>query len=163
KPPGVRYISESIGPQPQGPLRPKFPGQAPPRNQPSSKMTTEKKTHLYETNVALNAKMDPFAGFVMPGQYYCNHKDHTHERNAEGLFDVSHMGNFFVTGPAARSFLQRAAVNNVDKLNDMEAQYSALCYRDGSVVDDILVYRLAPERYKLVVNASNIDKDFAWL
>jgi len=126
-------------------------------------MTAGKKTPLYETHVALNAKMVPFAGFVMPVQYSGIRQEHEAVRKAAGLFDVSHMGNFFVTGPAARSFLQRAAVNNVDKLNDMEAQYSALCYRDGSVVDDILVYRLAPERYKLVVNASNIDKDFAWL
>jgi aminomethyltransferase len=73
------------------------------------------------------------------------------------------MGNFFVTGKGAGAFLQQATVNNVDKLQLMDVQYSALCYENGTVVDDILVYRLEPDRYKLVVNASNIDKDYAWL
>ncbi len=113
--------------------------------------------------MALNAKMVPFAGFSMPVQYSGIRQEHEAVRKAVGLFDVSHMGNFFVTGKGARGFLQRATVNNVDKLRDMDAQYSALCYPNGTVVDDILVYRLGPERFKLVVNASNIDKDFAWL
>lgn len=126
-------------------------------------MSDPKKTPLYDAHVALGAKMVPFAGFSMPVQYSGIRQEHEAVRKAVGLFDVSHMGNFFVTGDGAKGFLQRAAVNNIDKLADMDAQYSALCYPNGTVVDDILVYRLAKDRFKLVVNASNIDKDFAWL
>lgn len=126
-------------------------------------MTEAKKTPLYNIHVALGAKMVPFAGFSMPVQYSGIRLEHEAVRKAVGLFDVSHMGNFFVTGDGAKGFLQRVTVNNVDKLADMDAQYSALCYPNGTVVDDILVYRLAANRFKLVVNASNIDKDFAWL
>jgi aminomethyltransferase len=107
--------------------------------------------------------MVPFAGFLMPVQYSGIRQEHDAVRKAVGLFDVSHMGNFFVTGKDACAFLQTATVNNVEKLKPMDAQYSALCYDNGTVVDDILVYCLAPDRYKLVVNASNIDKDFDWL
>jgi aminomethyltransferase len=120
-------------------------------------------TPLFAAHVALGAKMVPFAGFSMPVQYSGIRQEHETVRKAVGLFDVSHMGNFFVTGKGARGFLQRATVNNVDKLKDFDAQYSALCYPDGTVVDDILVYRLGAEHFKLVVNASNIEKDFAWL
>ncbi|MDB5106274.1 MAG: glycine cleavage system protein [Fibrobacteres bacterium] len=140
-----------------------FRGRPDRKSQPGSKVTSGKKTPLYDIHVALNAKMVPFAGFIMPVQYSGIRQEHEAVRKTVGLFDVSHMGNFFVTGKGARGFLQRAAVNNVDKLKDMDAQYSALCYPNGTVVDDILVYRLSAERYKLVVNASNIDKDFAWL
>ncbi len=113
--------------------------------------------------MALGAKMVPFAGFLMPVQYSGIRQEHDAVRKTVGLFDVSHMGNFFVTGPAAREFLQTVTVNNVDKLELMDAQYSALCYDNGTVVDDILVYRLGTQEFKLVVNASNIDKDYAWL
>ena len=126
-------------------------------------MTEVKQTPLFAAHVALGAKMVPFAGFNMPVQYSGIRQEHDAVRKAVGLFDVSHMGNFFVTGKGARGFLQRATVNNVDKLQDMDVQYSALCYQNGTVVDDILIYRLAPDRFKLVVNASNIDKDFLWL
>jgi aminomethyltransferase len=122
-----------------------------------------KKTPLYDIHVALGAKMVPFAGFSMPVQYSGIRQEHDAVRKSVGLFDVSHMGNFFVTGQGAKGFLQRATVNDVEKLKDMDVQYSALCYPNGTVVDDILVYRLGPERFKLVVNASNIDKDYAWL
>ena len=122
-----------------------------------------KKTPLYDIHVALGAKMVPFAGFSMPVQYSGIRQEHEAVRKAVGLFDVSHMGNFFITGKDAGTFLQKVAVNNVDKLKDMDVQYSALCYPDGTVVDDILVYRLGEGRYKMVVNASNIDKDFKWL
>ncbi len=126
-------------------------------------MTLGKKTPLYDIHVALGAKMVPFAGFLMPVQYSGIRLEHEAVRKAVGLFDVSHMGNFYVTGKGAGAFLQRATVNNVDKLKPMDVQYSALCYENGTVVDDILVYCLEPDSYKLVVNASNIDKDFAWL
>jgi aminomethyltransferase len=122
-----------------------------------------KKTPLYDIHVALGAKMVPFAGFSMPVQYSGIRQEHDAVRKAVGLFDVSHMGNVFVTGKGALGFLQRATVNDVAKLKDMDVQYSALCYPNGTVVDDILVYRLGPDRFKLVVNASNIEKDFAWL
>jgi aminomethyltransferase len=138
-------------------------GLRPDRAQPGSKVTEAKKTPLFDAHVALGAKMVPFAGFNMPVQYSGIRQEHDAVRKAVGLFDVSHMGNFFVTGKGARGFLQRATVNNVDKLQDMDVQYSALCYRNGTVVDDILIYRLAADRFKLVVNASNIDKDFAWM
>jgi aminomethyltransferase len=107
--------------------------------------------------------MVPFAGFLMPVQYSGIRLEHDAVRKAVGLFDVSHMGNFFVTGRQALEFLQKVTVNNVAKLEPMDAQYSALCYENGTVVDDILVYCLGPEQYKLVVNASNIEKDFSWL
>jgi aminomethyltransferase len=122
-----------------------------------------RKTPLYDTHVAMGAKMVPFAGFSMPVQYSGIRQEHEAVRKAVGLFDVSHMGNFFVTGKGAFGFLQRATVNDLAKLADMDAQYSALCYPNGTVVDDILVYRLGPERFKLVVNASNIAKDYEWL
>ena len=86
--------------------------------------------------------MVPFAGFSMPVQYSGIRQEHDAVRKSVGLFDVSHMGNVFVTGKGAKGFLQRATVNNVEKLADMDVQYSALCYTNGTVVDDILVYRL---------------------
>ena len=126
-------------------------------------MTVEKKTPLYENHVALKAKLVTFAGFSMPVQYTGIRQEHEAVRRNAGLFDVSHMGNFFISGKDARAFLQKATVNNVDRLKAMDVQYSALCYPNGTVVDDILVYCLGPDLFKLVVNASNIDKDFAWL
>ena len=107
--------------------------------------------------------MVPFAGFLMPVQYSGIRQEHEAVRKAVGLFDVSHMGNFFVTGKQSRAFLQKVTVNNVDKLSIGDVHYSALCYENGTVVDDILVYCVGPDQYKLVVNASNIDKDFTWL
>jgi aminomethyltransferase len=126
-------------------------------------LSTLKQTPLHPAHVALGAKMVPFAGYSMPVQYSGIRQEHEAVRKAAGLFDVSHMGNFFVSGKGARAFLQKATVNNVDKLRPMDVQYSALCYADGTVVDDILVYNLGGDAYKLVVNASNIGKDFAWL
>lgn len=128
-----------------------------------NKVMAEKRTPLYEQHVALNAKMVPFAGFLMPVQYSSIRQEHEAVRKSVGLFDVSHMGNFYVTGNDAKAFLQKTTVNNVEKLGVMDVQYSALCYADGTVVDDILVYCLAPNYYKLVVNASNNEKDFNWL
>jgi aminomethyltransferase len=122
-----------------------------------------RKTPLYDAHVALGAKMVPFAGFSMPVQYSGIRLEHEAVRKAVGLFDVSHMGNFFVTGKEAKAYLQKVTVNNVDKLKPMDVQYSALCYANGTVVDDILVYCLVEGHYKLVVNASNIDKDFQWM
>jgi aminomethyltransferase len=103
-----------------------------------------------------------FFGFAMPLQYKSIVAEHLHVRAAVGMFDLSHMGEFAVRGPQALPFLQRMTINDVDCLEAGQAQYTAMCYPDGGIVDDLLVYRLE-ERYLLVVNAANIDKDFGWL
>ncbi|MFZ5516762.1 MAG: glycine cleavage system aminomethyltransferase GcvT [Candidatus Zhuqueibacterota bacterium] len=121
-----------------------------------------KKTALYETHVKLGAKIVEFAGFYMPIQYKGINEEHIRIRTSVGLFDVSHMGEFEVTGPAAEDFLQYMTLNDVKTLNTYQAQYSAMCYEDGGIVDDLLVYRL-PDRFLIVVNAANLQKDFDWL
>lgn len=126
-------------------------------------MPDVKRTALYDTHRQLDARMVPFGGWAMPVEYSGISKEHTAVRTRVGLFDVSHMGEFFVRGPAALELLQFVTTNDVAALEDGQAQYSALAYPDGTVVDDLLVYRLDPENYMLVVNASNIRKDFEWL
>ncbi len=123
----------------------------------------EKKTPLFAEHVALGGKMVPFAGFSMPVQYSGIRVEHDAVRQKLGLFDVSHMGNIFVQGKAALSFLQMLTVNNVEKLLPFNVQYSAFCYSNGTVLDDILVYNLGNNTYHIVVNASNISKAWAWL
>lgn len=124
-------------------------------------METEKKTPFYGKHVALGAKIVPFAGYLMPIQYSGIMDEHRAVRNAVGVFDVTHMGEFIVKGPDAGAFLNRLTVNDVAALEIGQVQYSAMCYPDGGIVDDLLVYRFA-DHYMMVVNASNIDKDFAW-
>jgi aminomethyltransferase len=119
-------------------------------------------TPLHAWHVAQGAKMAPFAGFSMPIQYSGIRQEHEAVRARAGLFDVSHMGNFFARGPQAEAFLQRLTTNNVAKLQPGDVQYSALCREDGGVIDDILVYRLGAEEYMVVVNAANIPKDWEW-
>jgi aminomethyltransferase len=119
-------------------------------------------TPLHAWHVAQGAKMAPFAGFSMPIQYSGIRQEHEAVRARAGLFDVSHMGNFFVRGPQAGDYLQRLTTNNVAKLQPGDVQYSALCQEDGGVIDDILVYRFGPTEYMVVVNAANIPKDWAW-
>ncbi|AJY74114.1 glycine cleavage system aminomethyltransferase GcvT [Paenibacillus beijingensis] len=109
------------------------------------------------------ARCIDFGGWELPVQFSGIQKEHEAVRRQAGLFDVSHMGEFNVTGPEAETFLQRMTTNDVSKLSDGQAQYTLMCHPDGGVVDDLLVYRLTPGSYMLVVNASNIDKDFAWL
>ena len=121
-----------------------------------------KQTPLHAWHVAQGAKMAPFAGFSMPIQYSGIRQEHEAVRTRAGLFDVSHMGNFFVRGPGALAYLQNLTTNNVAKLADGDVHYSALCQEDGGVIDDILVYRLSSTEYMVVVNASNIPKDWAW-
>ncbi|MFH1853534.1 MAG: glycine cleavage system aminomethyltransferase GcvT [Candidatus Neomarinimicrobiota bacterium] len=121
-----------------------------------------KKTALHDRHVKLNAKIVPFAGYEMPVQYQGIIQEHLAVRTAAGLFDVSHMGEFIVTGRGAEDFLQRMTVNDVAALRVGQAQYSAMCYDDGGIVDDLLIYRYA-DHFMLVVNASNLDKDFKWL
>ncbi|AHV99296.1 glycine cleavage system aminomethyltransferase GcvT [Paenibacillus sabinae] len=104
-----------------------------------------------------------FGGWELPVQFAGIQKEHEAVRSRAGLFDVSHMGEFMVTGSGAEAYLQRMTTNDVGRLADGQAQYSLLCYPDGGTVDDLLVYRLGEGRYMLVVNASNIGKDFQWL
>jgi len=121
-----------------------------------------KKTPFYKYHVEAGAKMVPFAGYLMPVQYSGITEEHLAVRKNVGLFDLSHMGEFEVSGPKALDFIQRMTTNDASKLNVGQIQYSIICYDDGGIVDDLLVYRLA-DKYMLVVNASNIQKDFDWL
>lgn len=121
-----------------------------------------KKTSLYEKHVELNAKIVPFAGFEMPLQYEGVIKEHLAVRSTVGVFDISHMGEFIVRGKNSEKFLNYVTINDVSKIEIGQAQYSAMCYDDGGIVDDLLIYRYN-EYYMLVVNASNIEKDFNWL
>lgn len=121
-----------------------------------------KRTPLYDAHVALDGKIVPFAGFEMPVQYPTGiTAEHRAVREAAGLFDVSHMGEFVVRGPGARDFVQYLTVNDIDRVETGQAQYSAMCLEDGGVVDDLLVYRFE-DRFMLVVNASKIEKDRSW-
>ncbi|NNF57126.1 MAG: glycine cleavage system aminomethyltransferase GcvT [Rhodothermaceae bacterium] len=118
-------------------------------------------TALHPIHVALGAKMMPFAGFDMPVQYSGILDEHHAVREAAGLFDVSHMGEVFVSGPQALDFVQHLVTNDATKLVDGQAMYTVMCRPDGGAVDDLLVYRLNGEVFMLVINASNIDKDVA--
>lgn len=112
---------------------------------------------------ALGAKMVDFAGYSMPIQYRGLKQEHQQVREAVGIFDVSHMGEFWISGPGALAFLQKVTSNDVAKLSAGKIQYSCFPNDRGGIVDDLLVYCLGEEEYMLVVNASNIDKDWAWL
>ncbi len=122
-----------------------------------------RKTPLYDEHVRLNARIVDFAGWEMPVQYSGVMEEHRAVRAAAGLFDVSHMGQFLITGPEATACVQSLTTNDVTTMTDGRAQYSILCNERGTVVDDIIVYRFTPTRYILVVNASNVEKDFAWV
>ncbi|MFT4673242.1 MAG: aminomethyltransferase [Patiriisocius sp.] len=122
-----------------------------------------KDTALSAVHTALGAKMVPFAGYNMPVSYEGINIEHETVRENVGVFDVSHMGEFFVTGPNALALIQRVCSNDAAKLVDGQAQYSCFPNEDGGVVDDLIVYRMEAEKYLLVVNASNIDKDWGWI
>jgi aminomethyltransferase len=129
-----------------------------------------KKTSLYDKHVALGAKIVPFAGYEMPVSYAGIIEEHNSVRNAVGVFDVSHMGEFIVKGKQALDLIQKVTSNDVSKLEIGEIQYSCLPNDKGGIVDDLLVYRLAEDNcsdgeraYMLVVNASNIEKDWNWI
>ena len=122
-----------------------------------------KRTALFDKHVALGAKMVPFAGFEMPVQYTGVTEEHFAVREKVGIFDVSHMGQFFVEGPAAKDLLQFVTTNNVDTLENGKAQYTCLPNGNGGIVDDLIVYKMAGEKYFVVVNASNIEKDWNWI
>jgi aminomethyltransferase len=125
--------------------------------------TALKRTPLYDAHVKAGARMVPFGGWEMPVQYSGIVEEHRAVRAGVGCFDVSHMGEFEVEGPQALAALQRLTTNDVAALEIGQVQYSLLCYPDGGVVDDLTLYRLAPDRYMLTVNASNIDKDWRWV
>ncbi|GAB1462616.1 glycine cleavage system aminomethyltransferase GcvT [Pedobacter sp.] len=122
-----------------------------------------KNTALTEKHIALGAKMVPFAGYNMPVQYEGINVEHATVRNAVGVFDVSHMGEFILKGEHALDLIQRVTSNDASKLYDGKIQYSYLPNEDGGIVDDLLVYRIDEKTYMLVVNASNIEKDWNWI
>ena len=125
-------------------------------------MSDYRKTELYDSHQSLKAKLVPFSGFWMPLQYSSITKEHLHVRSKCGVFDVSHMGEFFVSGKNAKTFLQNVTTNDISNLEIGKVQYSAFCNESGGVIDDLLVYHLG-NFYMLVVNASNIEKNFDWL
>src|ERR1700728_4791847 len=123
-----------------------------------------KNTPFTEKHIALGAKMAPFAGYNMPISYSCINDEHFAVRNNAGVFDVSHMGEFILKGENALDLIQRVTTNDASKLTDGKAQYSCLPNDNGGIVDDLLVYCIeANKTYMLVVNASNIDKDWEWI
>jgi len=125
-------------------------------------MSDSLKTTLYNYHDKLGAKLVPFAGFLMPLQYTGIIDEHKHVRSKVGLFDVSHMGEFIVSGQNAKKFLQHVTINDIEALKPGKAQYSAFCNESGGILDDLLIYDLS-DHYMLVVNASNIEKNFNWL
>jgi len=120
-------------------------------------------TALTEKHISLGAKMVPFAGYNMPVQYEGINAEHSTVRNGVGVFDVSHMGEFILKGEKALNLIQRVSSNDAAKLYDGKIQYAYLPNEDGGIVDDLLVYRLDEKSYMLVVNASNIEKDWNWI
>lgn len=122
-----------------------------------------KNTALTQKHISLGAKMVPFAGYNMPVSYSGLNDEHATVRNAVGVFDVSHMGEFILKGENALDLIQRVTSNDAAVLTDGKAQYSCLPNNDGGIVDDLIVYRIDEKTYMLVVNASNIDKDWNWI
>jgi len=122
-----------------------------------------KKLTLNQKHIDFNAKMVPFAGFEMPVQYEGVTAEHLHVRNGVGVFDVSHMGEFFISGVDALALIQKISSNDASVLTIGKAQYSCMPNDNGGIVDDLIVYRLAENEYMLVVNASNIEKDWNWI
>jgi aminomethyltransferase len=122
-----------------------------------------KTTALTAKHISLGAKMVPFAGFNMPVQYAGINAEHEAVRNSVGVFDVSHMGEFIIKGEKALDLIQQVTSNDASKLFDGKIQYAYLPNKTGGIVDDLLVYRIDDKTYMLVVNASNIEKDWDWI
>lgn len=122
-----------------------------------------KKTALYSWHERAGAKIIDFGGYLMPVQYAGIIAEHRAVREAAGLFDVSHMGNFYVRGARAGEFLQYLTTNDLAKVSNGQAQYTLMLYPDGGIVDDLIVYKIDAENYFLIVNASNCEKDFEWI
>jgi aminomethyltransferase len=123
----------------------------------------QKKTPLYEEHVRLGAKMIPFGDWIMPVQYSSIMDEHQAVRNNVGVFDISHMGQLVATGATAAEWLNEMLTNNIDKLEVGSGQYTFLLNERGGIIDDLIVYRTAPEEFLLVVNASGTEGDLAWL
>ena len=122
-----------------------------------------KNTALTNKHIELGAKMVPFAGYNMPVQYEGVNVEHETVRNGVGVFDVSHMGEFLLSGPNALALIQKVTTNDASVLFDGKAQYSCMPNGKGGIVDDLIIYRINAEEYFLVVNASNIEKDWNWI
>ena len=121
-----------------------------------------KKTPLYEWHASNSNNIVPFGGFLLPVYYSSIVEEHLNVRSQAGLFDVSHMGEFIISGPASEKFMQLVTINDVSKLSNGQAQYNAICDNNGGIIDDIIIYKKHSE-FMMVVNASNIDKNFGWL
>lgn len=121
------------------------------------------KTPLYELHQQLGGKIIDFGGWALPVEYSGIIQEHETVRTKAGLFDVSHMGEIIVQGPDAEKYLQKVLTNDIAPMQDYQVYYTLMCYPDGGVVDDLIVYRYNREHYLLVVNAANKDKDFQWL
>ena len=126
-------------------------------------MSELKKTSLYDEHIELGGKMVDFAGWALPVQYEGLVPEHEAVRNEAGLFDVSHMGAVFVRGEEALDYLQYMVTNDVSKIEDNGILYTFMCYEDGGVVDDFLIYKYSDKEYFLVLNAANVDKDIEWM
>lgn len=122
-----------------------------------------KRIPLHHVHEELGAKMMPFAGFEMPVRYSSDKEEHLCVRERVGVFDVSHMGEFMLEGPKALDLIQKVTSNDASKIVDGQAQYTCMPNETGGIVDDLLVYRFHQEKYMLVVNASNIEKDWQWI
>ena len=122
-----------------------------------------KQTELYHIHSALGAQLIPFAGYDMPVRYSSDKKEHMAVREAAGIFDVSHMGEFIIRGPKALELIQKVSSNDASKLVPGKAQYSCMPNHQGGIVDDIIVYYIRDDQYMIVANASNIEKDWNWI
>lgn len=122
----------------------------------------DKKTPLYDRHQALGATIQSFAGYLMPIKYSTIQKEHMAVRESVGAFDLTHMGEFRVTGKDSTAFLDHLLTNDAD-VTPGKAYYSTMCYPDGGIVDDLIVYRISEENYLMVVNAANLEKDWAWV
>lgn len=125
--------------------------------------SSPRKTPLYDFHLEAGGKVVDFAGWYLPVRFQGITEEHSTVRNQCGIFDVSHMGELWVTGSEAEKFLQYCACNDLSRIGDGQAQYTALLNREGGVVDDIIIYRFSGERFFLCVNAANTEKDFLWL
>lgn len=123
----------------------------------------EKKTPLYNEHVDLGGKIVDYAGWLLPIQYEGLVQEHNAVRNKAGIFDVSHMGAIDIEGKDAEKFIDYLMTNDISKLKDHQIYYTFMCYEDGGVVDDLLVYKYNDEKFLLIVNAANVDKDFQWM
>ena len=122
------------------------------------------KTTLYDEHIKYGGKMIPFAGYYMPANYSKGIiSEYKNIRENVGIFDVSHMGQIEISGQNAVNYLQYLTTNNINKMKDGSAQYNLICNHNGGIIDDVIIYRLNSEKFMVIVNASNIDKDYKWL